>query len=107
MEGAEYRRGVQDGIQRGLAMAAVVATREIPGPGGDAAAASFLEIAGARCLADVARMRNNPLDEYDADYLVCHFENLGKSAFERLLRQKAGGTAKDGESDGGRHHGRI
>lgn len=72
-----YQDGMRDGIVCGLAMSAVVALQEIPDDSGDALAAAFLGIAGVKGIEDLAALRNNPVDEHNVDYLVCHFGNLG------------------------------
>lgn len=79
-----YQDGVRDGIVCGLAMSAVVALQEIPDDSGDALAAALLRIAGAEDIEGLAALRNNPAEEHNVDYLVCHFGNLGATRFSDL-----------------------
>lgn len=82
--GSGYQDGVRDGIICGLAMSAVVTLQEIPDDSGDTLAAAFLRIAGVKDIEGLAALRNNPVDEHNVDYLVCHFGNLGATSFSDL-----------------------
>lgn len=81
----KYQAGVRDGIVCGLAMSAIIATQELPAAEGDALGAVLLSIAGVRELSDIAKLRGNPVDEYDTDYLACHFGRMGSERFNELV----------------------
>lgn len=85
-----YQDGIRDGIVCGLAMSAVVALQEKPDDSGDALAAALLRIAGVEDIEGLAALRNNPVDEHNVDYLVCHFGNLGATRFSDLADETPG-----------------
>lgn len=85
-----YQDGVRDGIMCGLVMSAVVAVQETPNNVGDALAASLLRIAGVKDIEGLAALRNDPVDEHNVDYLVCHFGNLGTRRFAELAEGSMG-----------------
>lgn len=80
----QRRSDFSDGMACGLAMSAVMASSGTASTGGDELAAALLRIVGARTVEDVRAMRNNPIDEYDADFLVSHFGGNGTDELAKI-----------------------
>lgn len=80
-EGLHFYRG----LVCGLVMAAAMAVRFLPEAEGDPFAAHLLAHAGVETLDDIRAGRGNPFDEYDVDYLACHFGKLDESEFAELI----------------------
>lgn len=63
----------KDGFLCGMVAAAMMAAEK----GDETLAIEILDNAGIDRLGDLARIRNNPADEYDVDFLLEHFASTG------------------------------
>lgn len=82
-EGSNRRELLQEGIVRGLSMAAVMVTQEAKSDTeGDRIALTLLRVAGFESLEGLRRARGVLVGEHDADYLLCHFGYMRDRPFD-------------------------